>query len=436
LPAAILVLLWFCNARMALTVLPFVLVVGAVIPLLTQQFTRPAARDTRQHTAALTAGFTDSIQGVREILVFNWEHHQEDEIVALNRQLAGAQGRLAAAGAWQSGLSDFFIGAGIAAALLAGTMAVQGGEMSGWTFPPAMALALCIFLPLLGISNLIPDLDRALGSAGRIFEILDKPEPPDGGTEGLPAAGPTGVELQNVVFSYPGETEPVLRGVSLSLPPGKITAVVGESGAGKSTLVSLLLGFWTPQQGTIRIGPTDARFLAREAMREVFAVAPQRGHLFNTTLRENLLLARPAASAEDIESAARLAGIHDFIVSLPKGYDTPAQEAGQRFSGGQRQRLALARAFLKNAPVLILDEATAGLDLKTEAAILDNLRQWIDADPSRSALVITHRILGASKADSIAVLQSGKIVETGTHEELLERQGTYSALFRAQIETV
>jgi thiol reductant ABC exporter CydC subunit len=413
LPGAVVAMLWQYSTALALALIPFLITVVAVIPWLTYGFTKKAAQEVRTTTSALTACFTDNIQGVRETLVFGCESLQLEEARKTGAALARAQKSLAHSGAWQIGLSDFLIGAGTLAALLIGAALVQSGSLSPWDFPITITLALCAFLPLLGITNLIPDLNQALSSAERIFRILDREEPSL--REGKPLQSSTPrIDFDSVSFTYPGTPEPVLRKLDLHVHPGQITALIGASGAGKSSIVSLLLGFWPVGSGGIRVGETDASLLFPEALREFCAVAPQKTHLFNLSIKENLLIGRPGAAQQEIEEAASLAEIHEFIASLPQGYDTPAREDGRRLSGGQRQRIALARAFLKDAPILILDEATSNLDLDTESRILDNLHSWVrnaSRGRERAVLLITHRHSAASRADRVVALQQGRVEE-------------------------
>jgi ATP-binding cassette subfamily C protein CydC len=205
-------------------------------------------------------------------------------------------------------------------------------------------------------------------------------------------------------------------------------AVVGPSGAGKSTLVNLLARFWDYEEGSIRLGGRELRDIPPEAVRDMLSIVTQNTFLFNATIRDNLRLARPDATQEQIEAAARQAHVHDFIMSLPQGYDTWIGEQGLRLSGGERQRLAIGRALLRDAPILILDEATANLDALTERAVLETLAELM---ASRTTLMITHRLVGLENADEIVVLQGGQVVQRGHHVELLAADGVYRRLWEA-----
>jgi ABC-type multidrug transport system fused ATPase/permease subunit len=236
------------------------------------------------------------------------------------------------------------------------------------------------------------------------------------------------VEFDKVTFKYGLRDEAALQGVSFSLDKGKRLAVVGPSGAGKSTLVNLLMRFWDSPNDILLDGHPIGSF-NQDDVRRMFAVVAQNAFFFNATIKQNLLLAKPRATNEEIENAARQAQIHEFITSLPLGYETWIGEKGTRLSGGERQRLAIARALLKDAPVLLLDEPTANLDPLTERQVLDVLLQ---VTQHRSLLLITHRLVGLENFDEIVVLDHGKVSERGRHDELLEANGLYYRLWELQ----
>jgi len=220
-----------------------------------------------------------------------------------------------------------------------------------------------------------------------------------------------------------------LQEISFDVPAGKSIAIVGPSGAGKSTIANLLLRFWDYELGEITLGGESLKALNQDEVRKRFALVSQNNYFFNTTIRENLRLARRSIRQEEMESAARAAQIHDFITSLPKGYDTFIGEQGLRLSGGERQRLAIARALLKDAPILIFDEPTANLDSQTEKQVLGTL---FDLMRSKTSLLITHRLVELETVDEILVMDNGRIVERGTHGKLLTRAGLYRRLWDLQ----
>jgi ATP-binding cassette subfamily C protein CydD len=263
-------------------------------------------------------------------------------------------------------------------------------------------------------------------SADRIFEILATPEPPSKVTDATARpSGPLTIEFNEVGYGYPGSERPALSCINLTLPAGTCTALVGRSGAGKSTLVNLLVRFLDPDTGRITANGIPIGELCVEGWRENVALVPQRPHLFYGSVLENIRLARPTATREEIERAAELAGVSEFVERLPRGYDTKVGERGVRLSGGEAQRVAIARAFLKDAPVLVMDESTSSLDPESERLIGDALVRLMR---DRTVLVIAHRLNTVYRADRIAVLQAGLLAETGPHAELIERGGPYARL--------
>lgn len=275
---------------------------------------------------------------------------------------------------------------------------------------------------------------RGLTSADKIFVFLDTQpqvaEPIDASP--LKKAGfHSEIVFDNVTFGYNEGTRQALEKVSFTIVPGEKVAVVGKSGAGKSTLVNLLLRFFDPQDGSIRISGRDLKTMSSTSFHSLISVVWQDTYLFHGTIEENLRIARPGAIAGEIEAAAKLANIHDFIVSLPDGYSTQVGERGVRFSGGERQRIAVARAFLKDAPILILDEATSSLDAENEAAIQQGLQHLMQ---NRTVLIIAHRFSTIRETGRIIVLDDHKIVQTGTHDELMAAgDGAYAQLLTSQL---
>ncbi len=260
----------------------------------------------------------------------------------------------------------------------------------------------------------------------RIFEILDTPPPVR--EEAVTATRPEGqltIEFSGVGHGYPGSAQPTLSGINLTLPAGTCTALVGRSGAGKSTLVNLLVRFLDPDEGQITANGVIIAGLSVETWRECVALVPQRPYLFYGSVLENIRLARPSATREEVKEAAALAGAVQFIEKLPQGYDTEVGERGARLSGGEAQRVAIARAFLKDAPVLVMDESTSSLDPESERLIGDALERL---RRDRTVLVVAHRLNTAYRADRIAVLEDGCLVETGRHKDLIEQDGPYARL--------
>jgi subfamily B ATP-binding cassette protein MsbA len=285
-----------------------------------------------------------------------------------------------------------------------------------------------MYRPLKNLTRLHSSLEQARAASERVFELLATPNSvPEPAQPRMPHAAGAEIHFDHVAFAY-GE-KPVLQGINLRVQPGQLVALVGASGSGKTTLANLLLRFYDPAQGAIRIGGIDLREFRTHDLRNEIAVVTQENVLFNESIRRNIELGRPGATNDEIIAAARHAHAHDFIMEKPNGYDTVVGEKGVLLSGGQRQRLAIARAVLKNAPILILDEATNALDTESERAVqaaLDELTK------GRTTFCIAHRLTTILHADVIVVMAEGRIVETGRHEELIRRGGVYQKLYELQ----
>jgi ABC-type multidrug transport system fused ATPase/permease subunit len=267
-------------------------------------------------------------------------------------------------------------------------------------------------------------------AAKRLFEVVDaEPAVKETREKSLEISSPISLQVTNLSFSYPTQLIPALQEISFEVPAGKSIAIVGPSGAGKSTLANLLLRFWDYELGEITLGGASLKRLDQNEVRKRIALVSQNSYFFNTSIRENLRLARRSATQEEMESAARAAQIHEFITNLPRGYDTLIGEQGLRLSGGERQRLAIARALLKDAPILIFDEPTANLDPLIEKDVLATLFETMRG---KTSLLITHRLVGLENVDEILVMDGGQIVEKGTHEELLNHGGLYRHLWDLQ----
>jgi ATP-binding cassette subfamily C protein CydC len=267
-------------------------------------------------------------------------------------------------------------------------------------------------------------------AAKRLFEVVDaEPAVKENIRYSNADIGSSNIEFSNIVFSYPNQTTPALQNMSFRVAQGKSVAIVGPSGAGKSTIANLLLRFWDYESGEITLGGNSLKALDPDEIRKRIALVSQNSYFFNTSIRENLRLARRRVSQEEIESAAQSAQIDKFVMNLPQGYDTLIGEQGLRLSGGERQRLGIARALLKDAPVLLFDEPTANLDPLTEKQILETLFETIKG---KTGILITHRLIGLDNVDEILVINEGKIVERGRHSELLAKTGLYRRLWDLQ----
>tara|TARA_B100002051_G_scaffold275446_1_gene319533 strand:- start:1207 stop:2091 length:885 start_codon:yes stop_codon:yes gene_type:complete len=285
------------------------------------------------------------------------------------------------------------------------------------------------FLPVSEIAHIGRQLADTLGSARRLHAVEHERIPVADGP-GVDQAGSADFRLEEVSFTYPGRTTPALDAVNLSIEPGQTLALVGPSGAGKTTLAHLLLRFWDPQSGRIVFQGYNLEEHRLDDLRAHMALVAQDTYLFNSTLRSNILLARPDADEFALEHAIERAALSDFVAGLPDGLDTPVGERGMRLSGGQRQRVAIARAFLKDAPILILDEATSHLDAISEQKVRQALEELMH---DRTTVIIAHRLSTVRDADKIVAMEDGRIAEQGSHAELLARGGLYANLVQRQM---
>jgi subfamily B ATP-binding cassette protein MsbA len=314
--------------------------------------------------------------------------------------------------------------------LFFGQREITSGRMNAAQFLTFLFFLFRSYDPMRKLSRLHNAMEQSLAAAQHVWEVMDQhaeiPEKRDA-IELTPLKQQ--IELRNVSFGYANESRSVLRDVSLKIPAGSMVALVGESGGGKSTLTKLLPRFHDPTSGAVEWDGVDIREARIASLRRQIAVVTQETVLFNETVRQNISYGRPDASNAEIEEAARVAFAHDFILALPAGYDTVVGERGIFLSGGQRQRLAIARALLVDAPVLILDEATSALDAESERLVQKALANLVQ---NRTTIVIAHRLSTIRRADTIVVMEAGRIIETGTHAQLMNSGGQYRKLYELQ----
>jgi ATP-binding cassette, subfamily C, bacterial CydD len=408
------------------------LVTAPVIPVLMVLVGGYAEEHTRRQWRALArvgASFLDAMQGLTTLKVFGRSADEGEKVAAASEEFRRRTMKVLRYAFLSGFVLEFMTAAAIG--LVAVTLGVR--VISG-NMPFEVAFLVLLLTPEFYKPLRELGVHRHAGMEGsaaadRIFEILTTQVRVRQGSGALdPASDEISIELAGVGYTYPESEGPALQDISLVLPAGTRTALVGRSGAGKSTLVNLLMRFVDPNMGTIRANGLEITDLPAEAWRENLALVPQRPHLFHGSVLENIRLARPDSSREQIEKAAELAGADGFIRRLPDGYATGIGERGARLSGGEAQRIAIARAFLKDAPVLLMDESTSGLDPESERMIRTALERLADG---RTVLVIAHRLNTVYSADRIAVLERGRLAETGTHRTLIQNNGPYASLVYA-----
>jgi ATP-binding cassette subfamily C protein CydCD len=430
-PAAVLVALGEFGAALVLVLVPFLLYT-ALVPVLGRSRIDRLSSRAREASGDLNAHVVDTVQGLAEIVAYRRVTAWGEALGAKARRFYELRLPFLRDLARQTAFQETATGLGGLAVIAAGAWLVHQGRMDAASLPLLTLLALSAFVPLWEIAQVGRQLADTLGAARRLSAVETEPIPvTDGpGVPASPARGGLAVELADVRFTYPGRTRPALDGVSLRIQDGSTVALVGPSGAGKTTVASLLLRFWDPQSGVIRLFGHDLRQYQLDELRRRIALVAQDTYLFNDTLRANVLLARPDADAAALDLAIERAALHELVTALPDGLDTVVGERGAQLSGGQRQRVAIARAFLKDAPVLILDEATSHLDAVSEAAVRSALERLAR---DRTTLVIAHRLSTVRDADAIVVLDDGKLVEVGRHAELLARGDLYAHLVARQL---
>jgi ATP-binding cassette subfamily B protein/subfamily B ATP-binding cassette protein MsbA len=421
------VVMWMLEPTLtviALGVLPFLAVV-------IRYMARPIQERTREHRDLEGKMFSvveQTLGAVPAVKAFAREPIEEQRFRHYANRTVSAYLRSTLAGIWFEVVSGIVLAIGTAGIIYLGADLALRGKMTTGTIIVFLSYLTSLYDPLDSLTSTSQTVAGAAAEADRVLEILEtEPEIQDSpGARDLPVAGP--IRYEHVTFGYErGRT--ALRDVSLRADPGDVVAIVGETGAGKTTLANLLVRFYDPREGRITIGGTDIREFRQRSLRSQIALVLQDPFIFPLTIRENIAYGRPDATEEEIVAAAEAANAHDFIMRTPEGYDTEVGERGGSLSGGEKQRLSIARAFLKDAPVLILDEPTSSLDARTEAALLEALERLM---VGRITFIIAHRLSTTRKATQILVLHHGEVIERGTHDELIELDGGYADLYRRQ----
>jgi ATP-binding cassette subfamily B protein/subfamily B ATP-binding cassette protein MsbA len=426
---AITVILSGLNWRLTLySMAPIPLVVLSLVGF--AKFVRPAFRHRQAEVGELNAVLNDSITGIREIKAFNRESEQLERVeVGIERYRLSLMKALKLMAIFQPFI-DLSTSIGqLVVIFFGGRMALQGA------LPVADLVAFFLYLenfyqPIRALGTSWEQVQESLAGFDRVSELLSEVPDVTSPKNPLPITEPlnASLSLQDVSFSY-DDGDVVLQDIDLEIPASEIVALVGPTGVGKSTLVGLIPRFYDVQEGAIKLNGVDIRELDVEALRKKISIVLQDVFLFHGTVRDNILFGRPDANDEEIINAAVVANAHDFIAALPQGYDTIIGERGVKLSGGQRQRISIARAVLKDSPILILDEATSSVDTETELLIQQALERLMKG---RTTIIIAHRLSTVRNADKIVVLEGKNIVEQGPHEELIRKDGLYKRLYTVQ----
>ncbi len=424
-------LLLYYDARLAVFCLISAPLVIYPLVRLGQRVRRTTRRshEARERLSHISA---EALAGHRIVKAFGTEQPEADKFAGAGDHLYRTNMKVTATLATLPPLMELLGGFAMAGALWYGTRQIAAGELTTGEFTSFIAALFLMYGPAKKLSRVNANLQQTIAASERIFEMLDThTEVKERPGAGALAPFRRAIELHDVAFGYEESSARILRGVSFTVNAGQMVAIVGRSGAGKTTLVNLLPRFFDVSDGGILIDGVDIRDVTLASLRRQIGMVTQETVLFDDTVAANIAYGAPDATPDQIETAARVAHAHEFIERLADGYQTLIGERGQRLSGGQRQRLAIARALLKNAPILVLDEATSALDAESELLVQDALANLL---LNRTAFVIAHRLSTIRRADAIVVLERGRVVEIGRHDELLARpSGTYAMLYQLQL---
>ncbi len=388
-----------------------------------------------KHLSDLTDAMREMFAGIRIVKAFKMEAEESREIHDISERFFRKRLKMVRAKSLNTSTSEFVYTLGLAAIVIMGGYVVVSkkitpGELAGFI----TATGFMVITAVKKLAKSYASLQESLSGVTRVFELLAiEPSIKDDPDAVTLESIEEGICFRNVSFSYDGGSDYILKDIDLTIHKGEVVAIVGESGAGKSTIVNLIPRFYDAVKGSVEIDGIDVRKITRESLLEHTAIVAQQTFLFNRSFYENILYGRKNAVREEVYAAAKAANIHDFIVSLPNGYDTVVGELGVKLSGGQRQRIAIARAILKNAPILLLDEATSSLDYESEKLVQDALNNLIIG---RTTVIVAHRLSTIQHCDRIIVMKKGCVVEIGSHESLMSGEGEYRRVYQMHLDTI
>ena len=423
----VVIFLGLFNPIIALTVAFFLVLAGFGVPLIAWHLGHSGGKDLTHLLSDLRIRIVDTLQGLPELLVFGGHRHQIDAVALSNRALLKCQLRMSHIRGLSLALITLFSGLAVISTLYLAVHLVSRELLDGPMLALAMLAVMASFEAVLPLPLAYQYLGQTREAGRRLLEIIETEPRVFFPVRSIPPLQHTTVTFEKVSFQYFDQGPRVLRDVDLQIPAGQRVAVIGETGSGKSTLVHLLVRFWNPTSGCIRLGDDEIENFSESDLRRLISTVSQQPHMFNATLKENLLMAGPEAGEDDLLSALKTAQLFEFVENLPEGLNTWVGEAGQLLSGGQAKRVAVARAVLHNAPLWVLDEPTEGLDPITEYEMMQELKRHTEG---KTLLLITHRLVDLVWMDQIVMLDQGRIVDQGSHAELLSKNARYAALHR------